>query len=86
MVSIQTIMEGAETAEAALRRRTEELGRRLAALAARGVVIHDPRQTYIADDVQLERISPARSSPQALASAVRGSSSARARSSAARAL
>jgi hypothetical protein len=51
-------MEGAETAEAALRGRTEELGRRLTALAARGVVIHDPRQTYIADDVQLERISP----------------------------
>ena len=52
-------MTGAETeGAAALRGRVEAIEGRLAALAARGVVVVDPRQTYVADDVRLERIAP----------------------------
>ncbi|MCB9704575.1 MAG: UDP-N-acetylglucosamine pyrophosphorylase [Myxococcales bacterium] len=41
----------------ALRRRAGELDARLAALAERGVIIVDPRQTYVGPAVDLERIS-----------------------------
>jgi UDP-N-acetylglucosamine/UDP-N-acetylgalactosamine diphosphorylase len=46
-----------QTSAAALRGRAEELDARLASLAARGVTIVDPRQTYVGPEVDLERVT-----------------------------